>query len=214
MAGRLLVVCSQNVCRSPYVALSLAASRGPEDDGDDGAGGLIIASRGITASSGEAMCGLAAERFPPEQVGAHQARALTASDLQRADLVLTMSAVERGAAALLHPPARSRTFTVREALVLAAGAPLPGLDAGQETLQRLAATLNERRGLQALPARSRPSLLRRWRRLGTEPEDVRDRHREGERSHRKLFPELDELVGGLLTLMPHAPRAIPEPTEA
>lgn len=207
MAGRLLVVCSQNVCRSPYVALSLARRRGPVG-GDTAAGGLIIASRGATANPGEPMCEVAAEHFTPEEAGAHQSRVLTASDLQRSDLVLTMSVAERAAAALLYPPARARTFTVREALHLAHSAPLPAVADDKETLQQVASALNERRGLQTVPDGSGPRGWRGWRPRGSDPQEVRDRHREGMRSHRKLFSELDELVDGLSDLIPHTPPVV------
>ena len=110
MTGRLLVVCSQNVCRSPYIALALAQRRDLVDGVEGAAGGLIVASRGTSATPGEAMCEVAAQHFTTEQVEGHQSRALTASDLQRADLVLTMSVAERAAAALLYPPSRPRTL--------------------------------------------------------------------------------------------------------
>ncbi len=213
MAGRLLVVCSQNVCRSPYIALALAQRRDLVDGGEGVAGGLIVASRGTAATPGEAMCEVAAQHFTTEQAEGHQSRALTASDLQRADLVLTMSAAERAAAALLYPPSRPRTFTIREALHLAHSAPLVPSEA-EDTLQRLALVLNERRGLQPVPDGPRLGRPRRLRPPRTDPQDVRDRHREGSRSHRKLFTELDELIDGLSALIPHTPQIVSTANDA
>lgn len=214
MTGRLLVVCSQNVCRSPYIALALAQRRDLVDGVEGAAGGLIVASRGTSATPGEAMCEVAAQHFTTEQVEGHQSRALTASDLQRADLVLTMSVAERAAAALLYPPSRPRTFTIREALHLAHSAPLAASEAEEGTLEHLAVALNERRGLQPVPDGPRLGGPRRLRPPRTDPQDVRDRHREGSRSHRKLFTELDELIDGLSALIPRAPQVVSAANDA
>ena len=83
---RVLVVCTGNVCRSPFAEL-LLRSRVP---------GLEIASRGIDALEGSAMEGQMRALLEARDVDASgfRARQVEAADVD-ADLVLTMSARQR-----------------------------------------------------------------------------------------------------------------------
>ncbi|MBF4562786.1 hypothetical protein ITJ43_11610 [Microbacterium sp. VKM Ac-2870] len=182
MSQRILVVCAQNVCRSPY----LAATVGAELDRLDA--GYLVVSRGVRAESGQPMCDIARASLPPEAAergDAHRSRPLKVGDVERAALILTATTRERGAIALLDASARARTFTVREFILLAASAesaPLEGLSA-------LGADLHRRRALLASTPPPARGLFGR-RAAAASPVDIPDAHRESAARHRALFARL------------------------
>lgn len=183
MSRRILVVCAQNVCRSPYLAATIAA------DIDRLASGYVVVSRGVRAEPGQPMCNIAHASLPPEAAGhgdAHRSRLLKAGDVQRAELILTATTRERGAIAILDASARARTFTVREFVLLAASAE----PASFEGLSALGSALHRRRAVLAstLPSSPRGFFSRRAG-VGS-PLDIPDAHRESPARHRALFPSL------------------------
>ena len=117
--GRVLTVCTGNICRSPFLERALQA----ELDRSWAPGGVLVASAGTGALAGHAMehqaralleaHGYAADGFV--------ARGLTAAMVADADLVLTATRVHRGKVMSLHPRAVRYTFTFREFAHLASG---------------------------------------------------------------------------------------------
>ncbi len=132
---RLLYVCTGNVCRSPYAERRTLALLGSLTDG------LEVSSAGTRASEGRPVDEhtarvLAERRVDPD---GHRARRLTAGMVEDADLVLTMTNDHRSAVLDLVPSALRRTFTLTEAMSLAAMLdPTPASAHGGTPSERLA----------------------------------------------------------------------------
>lgn len=167
MTGRVLFVCAQNICRSPLMAAAFADELGAD------AGQWVVGSAGTEASPGRRAC-----RYSVAVVVTalgHLSNPLTTADLDAADLVIAASLAERSLIAQRSPGARSRTFTLREALLLGEQ------DVSAATLAEYADILDSRRGTLRLPVqRSLP-----WRRETGHPLDVVDVHHLGVRTHRR-----------------------------
>lgn len=107
MSLRVLTICTGNICRSPAAAALLGASF---------PGTLEISSAGIRAVEGadidpqirELLAGQ--ELFP----ALHRAHTVTVPELSGADLILTMTAGQRGMVLELVPRVLHRTFTLKE----------------------------------------------------------------------------------------------------
>lgn len=86
----ILLVCSGNTCRSPLAAVMLAARLAQEAD----LGAITVSSAGTSAWDGspasEGSYLVALERGL--DLSTHRARMLTTNQVQRADLILTMTA--------------------------------------------------------------------------------------------------------------------------
>ena len=167
MTGRVLFVCAQNICRSPLMAAAF------EDELGADAGQWVVGSAGTEASPGRRAC-----RYSVEVVVTalgHLSTPLTMADLDAADLVIAASLAERSLIVRKSPNARSRTFTLREALLLGEH------DVEAASLAGYADVLDSRRGTLDLPTqRSLP-----WRRETGHPLDVVDVHHLGIRTHRR-----------------------------
>ena len=110
--GRILMVCTGNICRSPFLERALQA----ELDRSWGAGAVEVRSAGTGALVGSPMepsargllesNGYSAEGFA--------ARQLDAELVAAADLVLTATRAHRGKVAALHPKALQYVFSFRE----------------------------------------------------------------------------------------------------
>jgi protein-tyrosine phosphatase len=135
---------------------------------------------------------------------AHTARQLDADRVRGAALILTASKAERAAVARIDPSARSRTFTLREAVALAeADVVVSEIDESAPAFERFAATLNGRRGLTPPAARAARSSFARWFR-GTadgDPLDVADGHVLGDRQHDVALDEVTDAVDRLLVAL-------------
>lgn len=104
---RVLCVCEGNICRSPVAAVLLREALGA---------GVEVGSAGTGAVVGAPVAPpmralLLGRGLDPDGFAARQ---LEAEHLRRADLVLTMTTPQRGAAVSLVPGVVRRTFTVRE----------------------------------------------------------------------------------------------------
>lgn len=130
-------------------------------------------------------------------VSSHRPRQLALDDVRRSGLILTASRSERAAVARLDPSARSRTFTLREAAALAAGATYAAEDVGP--FERFASTINARRGLVQPARRPRPRGLP-WARPRPvdDPLDIVDGHNLSVRQHRSALDEVASAVDGIL----------------
>lgn len=163
------VVCTANVCRSVYATGLLSSGPFPRP--------VTFTSAGVSAHPRLATCPLVADRLAGREVPlpASTPRQLDADLLARADLILTMTAGQRGAVGRMEASARTRTFTLVEACALAEAlasrqpAPLD-FDAWVEALNAL-------RGRVPMPVRQ--VKLGRWPRRHTETVldvDVDDGH--------------------------------------
>lgn len=169
MTGRMLFVCAQNICRSPLMAAGFETELGSER------GNWLIDSAGTEASSGRRACRHAVAVAP--RAFGHLSTPLTVDGLDAADLVIAASLAERSLIVRLRPSVRSRTFTLREAVLLGEQ------NAPSTSLADYAEKLDARRGTLDLPMpRRRP-----WSRGTGHPLDVVDVHHLGVRTHRKIL---------------------------
>ncbi len=203
MSDRLLIVCSANVCRSPLaVAVLDYAIVGRDVDHR-----IAMSSRGIDVEPGLGVCPLVLQyarhsHVWTRRINDHRAASLEAGELAVSDLVLTADRRVRSHVVKLDPRSAERTFTIREAAMLAR------LVAGDRRerprdLAGFAAALNDNRGLTDLPALERPSVLP-WHRLRLHAHDVPDAHVDPHVSHRMVYrtlaPAMEELAAHLTAL--------------
>jgi protein-tyrosine phosphatase len=110
--GRILVVCTGNVCRSPlgegFVRRALVDRLGADAPEVRSAGTAGWEGSGATPESVRAGAehGL--------DLASHRARRLSAPTLDEADLVITMAGGHRDEIAALAPAAAARTYTLKE----------------------------------------------------------------------------------------------------
>lgn len=188
-------VCAANVCRSPLMELVLRECL-PEVGWSVSSVGTDV-SGGTHATVPTSMCPVSAQ-IAGVEAGAHIARPMTVEELDGSHLIITASRAERAAVATMAPPARSRTFTLREAIHLGALPPeSEEWDAAEVTgscttpVERYAAVLHRRRGLLAPP--TSPRKLLRWRAAG-DPLDIPDVHGSKPAVHRAVLRDLADDV--------------------
>lgn len=144
---RILVVCTGNICRSPFIERLLRLHLSST--------GIEVASAGTGALVGHPMDPLAAELL--EALGAdpagHEARQLTPELIDTADLVLTATRRHRGDVVVMSAKALPYTFAVRDFADLVRGTTPDGPQATVANgLTGLVASVAARRGL--LPTRA------------------------------------------------------------
>jgi protein-tyrosine phosphatase len=107
-AGRILVVCTGNVCRSPYIERRLAQLLADTDVRIESAGTRALVGEDMQEGSHDAL----------ESVGADTtgfvSRQLTHAMLDEADLVITATQRHRRDVVSLNPRALRRTFSLGE----------------------------------------------------------------------------------------------------
>lgn len=159
-AGRVLVVCRANVCRSPFGHQFLVAQLRSR-----GVGGVFsVDSAGVDALPGMEMPAEMSRQLGRHGVPArpHQARSLTRYDLQAAALVLAASRSVRSDVARLFPAAHARLFTVRQAARLLDDVPAPGAGDVATPVVALARGLAAARG-RRVPAGVDDDVVDPWR---------------------------------------------------
>ena len=117
--GTVLIVDGSDVCRGPIIEFAIQkqlAGEGP-------LAAETVISRGLEALGQHLICDMAAGRLGASMRAAtfsvsHRSRALTAEDTEQADIILTAERAHRSAVVRMSPISRSRTFTLKEALVL------------------------------------------------------------------------------------------------
>jgi protein-tyrosine phosphatase len=173
MIQSVLFVCAQNVCRSPLMAAAFEEQFSAETDRESDEVEWVFGSAGTQAEPGKRSCRFAVDIVPA--ASGHRSARLEADDLDAADLVIAASLVERALIAQLRPNVRTRTFTLREALLLGE----TSISAG--SLEEYAAGLDSRRGTLDLPSRRRLP----WQRDAAHPLDVVDVHHLRPGAHRR-----------------------------
>ncbi len=145
--ARILLVCTGNICRSPYIEHLL------RHDLDEawGAGAVEVASAGTRAEPGLPVSEPIKVRLGAWGISTagFASRRLSTADVQSADLVLTATKAHRGEVVRLHPGALRRAFTVRELGLLAAEVPeadLPITDHPGQWVRDVTGTLAGLRG--------------------------------------------------------------------
>jgi len=150
--GRVLVVCTGNVCRSPFVQLLLQRELDALRPG--GLTPVTVTSAGTGALAGQGMDPRAAAQAAVHGLDptGFVARQLTPAMVAEADLVLTATRRHRGEVATLHPRALRYLFTLRDFADLAAHLDTAGLDPAppqsQARLQSVVRAVAARRGLE------------------------------------------------------------------
>ncbi len=144
--GRVLVVCTGNVCRSPFVERLLRASLAST--------GLEVSSAGTGALVGEPIEPRVAQHLLAQggDPAGFRARQLTPALVAQADLVLTATRRHRGEVVVTHPKAMRYTFTLGDFAHLAASlgpslaeaspegqAPSPGTESWVQHVRELVA---------------------------------------------------------------------------
>jgi protein-tyrosine phosphatase len=137
---RILVVCTGNICRSPFaerlLRARLAAALGPDAER------VEVTSAGTHGLVGEPMMAESAEtllRYGGSPDG-FVACALEPGLIEQADLVLALTREHRGAVVTMVPRALSRTLTLREYARLLEGVTKDDLAvAGSDPVERLQA---------------------------------------------------------------------------
>lgn len=121
--ARILIVCTGNICRSPFIERLLQR----ELDKRTGSGGAVraasVRSAGTGALAGSPMnpqAAAALSRYGGDATG-FVARDLTAALIAESDLVLTATRAHRGKVALMSPKVLRRVFTFCDFADLVAG---------------------------------------------------------------------------------------------
>lgn len=184
-----LVVCTANVCRSPFAELLLRAGLDPEL-------GIQIESAGTHARDGDEMCELAQhDRTGPEwaaRARSHVSRVATSELVDRSALILAASADVRSEIVRLNPQARDRTFTLREAAHRGAR-----FEPRPTARHRDAVSLYIRHLDQARSMLAPVPSVRGWLRPRSGGDDaisIRDGHRLNPRMHRLALKEVSRAV--------------------
>lgn len=129
---RVLVVCTGNVCRSPYIAGRLQVAM----DDSWGEGEVIVESAGTWALTGQSMDPLAAERLVAVggDAAGFTARDLTRELLTEAALVITATREHRQRVVRLHPLAWQRAHALVDLAQLCGGHEMPPFERTSETM--------------------------------------------------------------------------------
>lgn len=150
--GRILVICTGNVCRSPYLERRLRQLLAGQDVVVESAGTRALVGADIEPGSVAALHAVGGDTT------GFASRQLVPAMLDVADLVITATQKHRADAVALHPRALRKTFTLGELADLVRGADLAGspeaAQAGPDTpwASVVAEVARGRRGLH--PARS------------------------------------------------------------
>lgn len=114
-----LIVDGSDVCRAPIIEYAIQK----QFAGESPLAGETVISRGLETPGQQLICDLAAGRMGASMRAAtfsvsHRSRALTVADAEQADMILTAERAHRSAVVRMSAITRSRTFTLKEALVL------------------------------------------------------------------------------------------------
>ena len=180
-AGRVLVVCTGNVCRSPYIERRLAQLLSGTGLEVESAGTRALVGAAMEPGSADALTAVGADH------DGFDARQLTPALLDRADLVITATQDHRTDAVTLHPKVLRRTFALGELADLVRGVDLataaadgPPDDTETPWVAQVARIARERRGL----APARPAA----------DSDVPDPYRRGPEAYAQMTHAVESLL--------------------
>lgn len=182
-SGQVLIVCTGNVCRSPFVERMMQTEMREAD--------IEIVSAGTRALIGQPMDPQAADQLLTRggNPAGFVARQLTAEMIVTADLVLTATRSHRGEVAILYPPALRYVFALRDFADLVRSVEPQEVANAHEVdgLVGVVALVAARRG--TIPPRPAPEV------------DVVDPYRQG----RAVFDRMGQQV---MSLLPDVVRAL------
>ncbi|MEP7192687.1 MAG: low molecular weight phosphatase family protein [Actinomycetota bacterium] len=129
--ARILIVCTGNICRSPFIERLLQRELDARGSGF-GQGGIIVRSAGTGALVGSPMDPQAAAQLLAHggDPSGFRARELTTALIAESDLVLTATRQHRGRVTAMLPAAMRRVFTFCDFADLVEGIEAPGDLAG------------------------------------------------------------------------------------
>ena len=109
--ARILIVCTGNICRSPFIERLLQRQLDQRRPGSDP--GILVHSAGTGALTGSDMDEQAAAQLVAHggDPAGFRARDLTAALIAESDLVLTATRAHRGKVAVMYPKALRQVFT-------------------------------------------------------------------------------------------------------
>jgi protein-tyrosine phosphatase len=118
---RILIVCTGNICRSPFIERLLQHQLDERGSGSEQ--GVLVRSAGTGALAGSAMDDQAVAQLVAHggDPSGFVARDLTPALIAESDLVLTATRVHRGKVALMSPKVLRRVFTFRDFADLVGG---------------------------------------------------------------------------------------------
>ena len=119
--ARILVVCTGNICRSPFIERLLQHQLDERRPGSDRA--VLVHSAGTGALTGSAMDERAAAQLVAHggDPSRFRARDLTPDLIAESDLVLTATRAHRGTVSGMYPKVLRQVFTFRDFADLVAG---------------------------------------------------------------------------------------------
>jgi protein-tyrosine phosphatase len=204
--SRVLIVCTANVCRSPYAAAILESALSSEL----APGHIQAVTAGTRAAVGAGICAevssLLGREERPVDAAVHRPSQVDRSTIESADLILAMELSQRSHLARISPAARRRTFTLLEALALAthlgsmSELGTPGASP-EDRFRDFVAALNSLRGRvgPAVPAR-----LPLWKgtvRAPLDPFDIPDGHTSTRRRHRLVLQQVGDAAAGFAEVL-------------
>ncbi|MEY2848663.1 MAG: hypothetical protein RI885_1328 [Actinomycetota bacterium] len=193
----ILIVCSANVCRSVLAAAALSELL------PGGAQAIDVSSAGVRARPGMPPCSRILTSSTLDGSAAdlratHRSRVVTPQAIDAADLILTAEAAHRATICSVSPEARSKTFTLLEAVALADVVRRSEGWAPRAALAEWVQVLDGARGRIPTPLRA-PW----WRhRAPSEELDISDGHVEGRRQHARTIATIETAVGRLVGALP------------
>ena len=198
----ILVVCTANVCRSPLAAAVIGSSLSPAYGSD-----LLVLSAGTDALAEIETCPVAVRQLghdplPGILADASREGELTEELVRQADLIVTAESAHRGVVAQLDAAARPRSFTLREAALLAAH--LEELGDGPRSFGETVARMNALRGAVAYPGSARSGRLSLSRRRS--PLELLDGHFAGAKAHADAVHAVSDAAGRLAASLASAVR--------
>jgi len=134
--ARILIVCTGNICRSPFIERLLQHELGRRGSGSGSeAPGIVVRSAGTGALVGSAMDPQSATQLTAHggDPSGFRARQLTPALVAESDLVLTATREHRGKVSRMSPAAMRRVFTFRDFAHLVAGIDGPAATAVRES---------------------------------------------------------------------------------
>ncbi|WP_413774493.1 hypothetical protein [Micropruina sonneratiae] len=186
--GKILVVCTANVCRSVYASSILTGDLGRR---------VAVTSAGTDAVPGSEMCSLVRALIDtgglarPSQYD-EGSRRLDSRVVEDADLVITFTSNQRAKVARQVASSRARLFTLREAVALVE---VTGDRRASDSLSTWVGRLNARRPVLAR-TRAAESVFHWWwpvrpRQRDDSPRwDLADAHSASDDRHRTLLQEV------------------------